>query len=207
MYKQLITYSFGTVSSFIIGMKKTLFLSVVMCLMLNITAVHSTVFDSSLVSDIPTEETEALVSLFNATGGQDWNTNVNWLTPSPAGNWYGVQVGSGNVEEIALSTNLLDGVVPSSIGSLSSLKVLDFSNNLNLTGYLPNEITYLSLQVLYIDQTNLLIPDTGLFRDWLGGIDMVRLPEREVQDVSEPSSFFMLCLGGFFLLRRRFSPS
>ena len=33
---------------------------------------------------------EALIALYNATGGDNWGENTGWLSDAPLGEWYGV---------------------------------------------------------------------------------------------------------------------
>ena len=56
-----------------------------------------TPFDCTLVTEIPCEECEALVALYNATGGDNWTDNTNWLQNNQPSSWYGVAVSEGHV--------------------------------------------------------------------------------------------------------------
>nr|MDA3816651.1 choice-of-anchor D domain-containing protein [Prolixibacteraceae bacterium] len=48
----------------------------------------------------------ALVALYNATGGANWNNNENWLT-GPIDTWYGVTVSKWRVSQLEMSDNNL----------------------------------------------------------------------------------------------------
>lgn len=80
----------------------------------------------------------ALVALYNATQGDSWTNNSNWLT-GPLNQWYGITVNDGAVKSISLSNNNLNGSIPPEIGNLFRLENLSLSNN-GLTGNIPEEI-------------------------------------------------------------------
>ena len=53
---------------------------------------------------LPEPDGEALIALFNATGGENWENNENWLTAAPLGLWRGVTTnGKGRVVELCTS--------------------------------------------------------------------------------------------------------
>ena len=53
----------------------------------------------------------ALVALYNATDGPNWNDNTNWLTDAPLGEWYGVETDtSGRVVTLDLAGRVEQGV-------------------------------------------------------------------------------------------------
>jgi len=86
---------------------------------------------------VPKSEYDALVALYNATGGPTWGDNTGWLTSSTP--WYGVTVLGGHVAEIALSSNNLVGTIPTEIAGLTQLTHLDLGLN-DLSGGIPPEI-------------------------------------------------------------------
>ena len=69
----------------------------------------------------PETDREALVALYNATGGPNWYGNNNWLTDVPIGEWSGVATdGNGRVINLALLGNQLTGEIPPELGNLAS---------------------------------------------------------------------------------------
>ena len=115
---------------------------------------------------------EALVALYNATGGANWTNNTNWLTNAPIGQWHGVTTeGNGRVTNLDLNDNQLSGTIPTQLGSLANLKELWLSEN-QLTGEIPPELGSLTnLMVLDLDDNDL----TGTMPTQLG--DLINLEE------------------------------
>ena len=94
-------------------------------------------------TNTPTDR-DALVTLYNATSGDNWANNDNWLSDKPLGEWHGVDVDdSGGVVRLNLIFNDLAGTIPADLGNLSNLKSLDLSSN-RLTGTIPGELGSLS---------------------------------------------------------------
>jgi hypothetical protein len=96
---------------------------------------------------VNTQDSLALVDLYNNTNGAGWTNNRNWLTTAPIAGWYGVTVVNGRVGAIILTNNQLKGVLPASIGNLSELGVLRLDIN-QLSGPIPVSITSLTLASL-----------------------------------------------------------
>lgn len=138
------------------------------------------------------QEKEALIALYEATGGENWTDNTNWCSDKPLEEWYGVgfwgghvrylSLGSNNLsgqipEQLAelpalyylnLSFNQLSGTIPSFIGNLTSLEYLDLSDN-ELTGNLPVSMAALnSLENINLcgNRLNGVIPDEIVACDW-----------------------------------------
>ncbi|MDX8339277.1 leucine-rich repeat protein [Draconibacterium sp. IB214405] len=85
----------------------------------------------------------ALVALFNATDGLNWNNDSNWLSTEPIDTWYGITVDSGRVTGIELDENNLAGLLPESIGLMDQITNLHLSDN-QLSGSLPSELFQLN---------------------------------------------------------------
>ncbi len=88
---------------------------------------------------VNTQDSLALVDLYNSTNGQEWINNANWLTASPVDTWFGVTVYNSRVTILALINNKLSGTLPSSLGNLAELNVLALRQN-QLTGSIPSSL-------------------------------------------------------------------
>ena len=104
----------------------------------------------------PETDREALVALYNATDGESWKRNNNWLSSAPIGEWHGVSVDEdGRVVMVSLLLNQLSGEIPRELGDLASLKELWLSRN-QLSGKIPRELANLtSLNELHLDKNQL----------------------------------------------------
>jgi hypothetical protein len=132
-------------------------------------------FDRSTVTEIPAAERQALVTLYNATGGHSWTNNEGWLgTDSPC-EWYGVvcdwdqDSDSLRVYALDLSDNNLVGPLPDAIGDLGWLSGLTLSNN--QLSSLPTTIGQLNRLSILVMNNNLVeaVPDQ------IGNLNLVEL--------------------------------
>ncbi|MEM7536296.1 MAG: leucine-rich repeat domain-containing protein [Chloroflexota bacterium] len=103
-------------------------------------------FDCTTVSEIPQIECEALVAIYNSTGGPGWTVSTNWLqTTTPCG-WYGVTCRDGRVTGLDLDNgvdgNNLMGALPAAISDLDNLTRLYLGPN--QLSSIPTEISNLS---------------------------------------------------------------
>ena len=119
--------------------------------------ITATAGDVSATSEITVTNPDraALVALYNAADGPNWVDNTNWLTDAPLGEWYGVDTDrqgrvvrlnlSGEWDGVALESTPhgLSGAIPSELGSLSSLVLLNLGRNA-LSGAIPPELARLS---------------------------------------------------------------
>ncbi|MYG21682.1 MAG: hypothetical protein F4168_04735, partial [Gemmatimonadetes bacterium] len=98
---------------------------------------------------------EALVALYNATGGPNWTNNTNWLTDNDISTWYGVTVFNGQVTALYLGRNNLMGEIPAELSNLTNLEVLYLRSN-QLSSSIPKELSNLTnLEVLYLRDNQL----------------------------------------------------
>jgi len=93
------------------------------------------------LAQVPTQERDALMALYNATNGPNWTFPGQWgSTTTPVADWFGVNVenilGQDHVTVISLCCNGLSGYIPTEIEGLSYLKTLDLSGN-QLPGDIP----------------------------------------------------------------------
>ena len=120
-------------------------------------------------ADTGSAETDraALVALYHAAGGPEWDSNGNWLSDEPLGTWYGVTTNdAGRVTALSLIRNNLDGSIPPELGKLSNLEVLIFVYN-QLSGPIPAELGNLSnLEALGLSSNQL----TGAVPPELGNL-------------------------------------
>ncbi|MGM0579882.1 MAG: T9SS type A sorting domain-containing protein [Bacteroidota bacterium] len=76
----------------------------------------------------------ALVELYNATDGANWNDNTGWLE-LPLSDWFGVQLNAeGRIRYIDLNSNNLNGTLPSAFQDMTALQEIFLYNNPNLSG-------------------------------------------------------------------------
>ena len=105
----------------------------------------------------PGSDTEALVALYNATDGENWPDNTNWMSSESVCKWYGVSCrGSrtGRVLTLNLAGHNLSGELPAELGNLTGLLILNLGQN-NLSGDIPPELGSLKrLHALNLAQNN-----------------------------------------------------
>ncbi len=109
-------------------------------------------YSTTAEAQVDTQDSLALVDLYRSTNGQAWVFNNNWLTTSPVSTWTGITLDAfgTRVTQIDLSDNSLSGIIPSSIGNLTALEVLNFAHN-SITGSIPSSIGNLTnLNILKI---------------------------------------------------------
>ena len=84
----------------------------------------------TIILDIPEEfitDSLALIALYNSTDGPNWKNT--WTITNDVIQWHGVTITDGRVTDLNLSSNSLNGPIPTEISNLTSLKQLDLSNN------------------------------------------------------------------------------
>ena len=128
---------------------------------------------------------EALIALYHATDGDNWNASYNWLSDAPLGEWYGVSADQeGRVIRLALGRwsdpagpiapfgpDLnLSGQLPAELGNLTRLQELNLGAN-RLVGDIPPELSRLS-SLTTLDLSNNQL--TGAIPPELGSIAGLR---------------------------------
>lgn len=91
---------------------------------------------SITAAQVNIQDSLALVALYDATNGDQWKNNSNWLF-DPVSTWYGITLQGDRVYLIHLYDNGLEGHIPDEIGELTGLVELDLSLA-NFTGGIPN---------------------------------------------------------------------
>lgn len=88
---------------------------------------------NTVKTQVSQSEFEALVAIYNATDGVNWNNNTNWDIQASAADvtsdWFGITVTGGTVTEINFYTNNLVGDIPPEIENLTSLTKLKLGYN------------------------------------------------------------------------------
>ena len=125
------------------------------------------VTDEAATDILAALDKDALVALYNATGGANWTNNTNWLTNAPIGQWHGVTTDrQGRVTNLDLNDNQLSGTIPTQLGNLANLEKLLLTRN-QLTGTIPAELASLTrLEILAFGGNQL----TGTIPAWLGSL-------------------------------------
>ena len=141
----------------------------------------------------------ALVALYDATDGDNWNNNDNWNTDAPLSDWYGVETDNGRVCDLYLDNNNLTGEIPRELSSLTNLEWLLVDRN-NLTGEIPRELGRLkNLERLHLENNNLTggIPRelgslTNLERLYLSRNNLTGEIPRELGRLTNLASLYLL---------------
>ena len=121
---------------------------------------------------------DALIALYNATGGANWLYNKYWLSDEPIGRWHGVRTDeNGRVTRLVIHPpggyygNNMVGSLPAALGHLTHLEALFLGEPNNLSGSLPHSMTRLTnLRSLSISR-GLCVPANDAFRVWIEGIE------------------------------------
>jgi hypothetical protein len=99
-------------------------------------------FSCDTATGLPKAECEALVALYNATGGAGWLKQTGWLQTDTPCTWYGVSCKSERVTSLWLNNQRLSGSLPAQISALTALENLYLDNNQLVS--LPPQIGSLS---------------------------------------------------------------
>ena len=120
---------------------------------------------------LESDEATVLVAFYEATHGDNWKDNINWLSEAPLSEWHGVTTDDeGRVTELALHDNNLTGLIPEMLGQLNNLKSLVLYGN-GLTGSIPETLGQLNnLETLDLAWNGL----TGSIPKTLGQLDKLQ---------------------------------
>ena len=88
----------------------------------------------------PLTDREILEIFYEATGGEDWDEDENWLSDEDLDDWYGVRASQGEVSWLSLDDNNLAGTIPPELGGLDELFGLYLRYN-ELSGPIPPELS------------------------------------------------------------------
>ncbi len=122
---------------------------------------------------IPGDEKDALIAIYDATGGDAWTNKTGWKTASDPCTWHGITCDAAktHITKINLTANNLVGTLPAAIGDLPELDDVRFTNN-KISGSIPAEIGNLKkLANLYIDRNAL----TGSIPTEIGNMTKLQL--------------------------------
>ena len=178
-----------------------------------------------------TTDRDALAAFYQATDGDNWTNNENWLSDAPLNSWYGVttdesdrvialdlggnrlsgtippQLGNLiNLEWLALWGNKLSGTIPSELGNLTKLEWLNLSEN-QFNGTIPSELGNLTrLESLYLwgNQLEGMIPPE---LDNLTSLEWLDLSENQLSGPIPSGLGDLINLGWLYLQSNRLSGS
>jgi hypothetical protein len=132
--------------------------------------IHLFLFSGWMSGDIPQEEREALIQLYNETGGDNWTENTGWkaeplhtdgfAAPGAENTWFGITCDSENttVMKIILAANNLTGTIPTSLANLPNLQELSLIDNA-LSGQIPPGLGKLeNVTIIYLSNNQLAGP-------------------------------------------------
>jgi hypothetical protein len=109
---------------------------------------------SGLFDDVPDSEGIALMAFYEATNGDNWTNNTNWMTDPVVGNWYGVNVEAGHVTQLNLIGDAnIDGDGLKHLSDLTSLTYLHLGNT-SVSGDISAVSNLTSLTRLYLGTTS-----------------------------------------------------
>jgi Leucine-rich repeat (LRR) protein len=115
-------------------------------------------YDCSNITDVLEGDCEALVAFYDATDGQNWTNDTNWLTTDTVCNWYGIQCWDHgafkSVYGIYLENNQVGGSLPPEMGGFFDLQWLDLNNN-HISGPIPTQLPSSNLRGLDLSNNQL----------------------------------------------------
>ncbi len=137
--------------------------------------------DCNAVTEIPTEQCEALVALYDSTDGDNWKDKTDWKQTNTPCSWKGIVCSDGQVTEINLFQNRLKGNLPD-LSNLTNLQKLHLLRN-QLSGDIPDlsSLTVLTYLNLGDNQLSGSVPDlsnlTALKTFYVHSNQLTNLPD------------------------------
>ncbi|OSY86886.1 hypothetical protein WH52_13960, partial [Tenacibaculum holothuriorum] len=124
--------------------------------------------DCSAYNNVPTNEIQALVDMYNNLDGANWTNNSNWTgdlskatinSPYNATKWQGVTTeiinGGKHITQLTLNSNKLKGELPESLGNLTKIKLLYLQNN-EISGVIPTSVgNMIEMETMYVNNNEL----------------------------------------------------
>lgn len=158
----------------------------------DLTLSTETYINGSLHGGVLLSDSLALVAFYNATNGDSWTDNTNWLSTEAISTWKGVSVTDGRVSKLSLTENNLSGTLPAEIGDLNYLEEIVLWDNV-LTGEIPTEIGNLNnIEGLYLNSNQFsgsiplsISQMTSLTDLWLQSNDLSGSLPAEIGDMSQ----------------------
>ncbi|MFY0608652.1 MAG: VCBS repeat-containing protein [Cyclobacteriaceae bacterium] len=138
--------------------------------------------------DVAAADSMALVDIYHATQGYQWNDSENWLS-APVAMWEGVIIEGGRVTELDLGLKNLIGSVPPTIGQLDALKRLSFWNNPEI-GNFAGELYGLS-NLTFLDLANVGLKKISPSINLLTNLDTLWIGDNPIRG-SVPNELFDL---------------
>ena len=109
----------------------------------DLTLESSAVYTGTLKNGVIEQDYNALVALYDSTGGNYWNYQDYWLSDTSVNVWHGITTHNYRVTEIQKNSSNLTGEIPEEFWNLSGLKKVYFQYN-NLTGTIPAQLENLT---------------------------------------------------------------
>ncbi len=96
---------------------------------------------TSVNAAIPASERQALIDVYNGTGGAAWTNRSGWLgTVGTECSWYGATCNATetNIKSLTLAENNLRGALPPTLNRLTEIEAITVVNNAELSGPIPS---------------------------------------------------------------------
>lgn len=143
----------------------------------------------------------ALMTFYNATGGENWTNNTNWGSEKPLYEWYGLLTEGKDVLSINLTNNNLKGHIPKEISEFNKLIQLALSNN-KLCDSIPKAIGLLyDLEILLLSDNNIegKVPESicNLTKLWQLRLENNRLTGELPKDMGNMTALEIFDIGTY----------